>query len=393
MGKDWKYIIYLTLIVGVFVAIKLLSPKQYNWSITFSHEDKNPFGTYALNRLLPELTQNGLNNSYRTLYELKDSIKNQEIIFIVASRFNAQKPDVDVLLEKVTNGATAFISSNYFSGALADTLGLTTYDDLFDNDTFIKEDTSALHLTYINSDTVTRFQYRRENIHNYFGRLDSVSSTVLARNDWNKPIAVKLNYGKGNLILNCTPLVFTNIHLLSKNNNEFASALLSYLPLEKVWRTEFYHLGRMEAGSPLRFILNNEPLSWAYYIAIISLLVFMVVEAKRKQRIIPILPPLANSTLEFVGTIGNLYYQKRDHKNIAEKKITFFLEQVRNHYFINTFHRDENFVTTLAKKSGHSLTAVNGLVKLINEISTRQQITAEELKNLNQQLEKFWSKK
>jgi hypothetical protein len=30
--------------------------------------------------------------------------------------------------------------------------------------------------------------------------------------------------------------------------------------------TEYYHLGRMESTTPLRFILTNEPLRWGYYI-------------------------------------------------------------------------------------------------------------------------------
>ena len=71
MRKDWKYILYLALIIGIFVIAQMSRAKQYDWTITFSHEDKNPFGTKALNDLL-ETKGINLKNSYKTLYELKD---------------------------------------------------------------------------------------------------------------------------------------------------------------------------------------------------------------------------------------------------------------------------------------------------------------------------------
>jgi hypothetical protein len=293
MSKDWKYILYLSLIIGVFVAIRLLSPKQYDWSITLSHEDKNPFGTFAFNSLLPDLVSSPVKNSYKTIYELKDSLTDQQTILIIATSFNPQKEDTEVLLEKVNSGATAFISANYFNGALADSLGIDNYDNLFKNkELFVNEDTATLHLTNARFDSTEMFSFRRDNIHNYFGRLDSVKSTVVARNEIGQPVSVVIHHGKGKLLLNCTPMVFTNIHFLSKENHKFAEGLLSYLPEKEILRTEFYHVGRMEAGSPLRFILTNEPLSWAYYLALVSLLIFMFFEAKRKQRIIPIIRPL-----------------------------------------------------------------------------------------------------
>ena len=371
-----------------------MSPKQYDWSVTLAHEDKNPFGTYALNELLPAFSNDTVSISYQTLYELRDSIKPGESIVIWASTFNAQKEDVNVLMGKVYNGCNAFISANYFAGTLADSLGIATYDNLFkDKDLFIRDDTASLYFTNPQLDTSRRFPYRRDNIHNYFGRLDSVKSTVIARNEIGQPVSVRVSHGKGNLFLNCTPLIFTNIHLLSQQNHTFASGLLSYLPSAKIWRTEFYQLGRMEAATPLRFILSNESLRWGYYIAVGSLLLFMIVEIKRKQRIIPIIKPLANTTLEFIATIANLYYQRNDHKNIAEKKIVFFLEQIRSHYYLNTYNRNNQFVEILARKSGNLQEDVAALIHVIQSTQGKEHITLEELKDLNERIEKFWSKK
>jgi hypothetical protein len=145
----------------------------------------------------------------------------------------------------------------------------------------------------------------------------------------------------------------------------------------------------MEVETPLRFILTNESLRWAYYITAISLLLFMIFEMKRKQRIIPIIKPLTNTTLEFVGTIGNLYFQGNDHKNIAEKKINFFMDQLRTKYWLNTSHLDETFVKIAAKKMGQPEEDVRRLVNTIVAIRVRDRISSQELIDLNRQIEKL----
>jgi hypothetical protein len=152
-------------------------------------------------------------------------------------------------------------------------------------------------------------------------------------------------------------------------------------------------LGRMEAATPLRFILTTEPLRWAYYLTLISILFFIVFEAKRKQRIIPVIKPLTNTTLEFVGTIGNLYYQRGDHKNIAEKKIQFFLDQIHSSYFINTANKDEAYLSLLTKKSGVPEETIQELFKTINQISEQEKISVTQLTLLNKLIEKFHQKK
>lgn len=394
MTKDWKYILYISLLALLLAFVLLSKNKDHDWSINFSHISKAPYGTYALTTLLPDHFKNQkITNSYKTIYELKDSMQSNENILIISSRFAPDQEDAKVLLTMIENGATAFISSTEFSGTFADTLGLSTGDSFFQGEnSFEQSDSASLHFVIPTADSTQSFSYKRANIHNYFRKIDSVSASVIAKNDFNQPVTVRIKKGKGTLILNCTPIIFTNIYLLANQNHEFAATSLSYLPKKDTYRTEFYHLGRMEAATPLRFILTNEPLSWAYYITIITLLLFMIFEAKRKQRIIPVIKPLANTTLEFVSTIGNLYYQRGDHKNIADKKIQFFFDYIHTHYFISTTQRGEGFVSTLSRKSGARDQTVRSLIEIINTIHSHEKIRKEELTMLNALLEKFYKK-
>src|SRR4029078_3492578 len=100
MRKDWKYILYIGAAVGIFVVLKLLSPKKYDWSITYSHIDKNPYGAFAFSELLPSIFQGKkIHHSYLTLYEIKDSLESEDNILIVSSGFSADKEDSNVMLK------------------------------------------------------------------------------------------------------------------------------------------------------------------------------------------------------------------------------------------------------------------------------------------------------
>jgi len=395
MTKDWKYIAYVS-ILGILLAFVFLSKsKEHDWSVSFSHQSKEPYGTFALNELLPaHLKSTSIVKSYKTIYELKDSIKPGENMLVISAQFRPDAEDTKALLRLIDQGATAFISSNHFYGTFADTLGLETGDSFFQGDqSFNNTDSASLHMVSPVIDSLNKFNYRRANIYNYFKRIDSANAVVVTRNDFNQPVTVRIKKGKGELILNCTPMIFTNIYLLSNQHHDFVAASLSYLPINKTFWTEYYHAGRMEAATPLRFILTNEPLRWSYYICIVSLLLFMIFEAKRKQRIIPVIKPLTNTTLEFVSTIGNLYYQQSDHKNISDKKIQFFFDYVHTHYNLATVHRDELFISSLTRKSGVEIKTVSSLTHVINTIISRNEIEKDQLILLNQLLEQFYRKK
>ena len=148
MRKDWKYILYISLAFGLFVIVKLLSPSNYDWTITFAHDDKNTYGAYAFSKLLPDLFPNRtISHSYKTLYEIKDSLDGVENIVIISSSFSADKEDSRTLLQHVEKGGSVFISAEYFWGNFSDTLSLKTYDYFFKSgNIFTKRDTSFFEI-------------------------------------------------------------------------------------------------------------------------------------------------------------------------------------------------------------------------------------------------------
>jgi hypothetical protein len=190
--------------------------------------------------------------------------------------------------------------------------------------------------------------------------------------------------------LHTQPVAFTNFHLLKGNHHEYAEKVLSYIPEGKV----FWHIkdqtGEVISDSPMRYVLSQPALKWAWYIFLIGMLIFMLFNAKRKQRIVPIIKPLANTTVDFTKTIGNLYYQEGDHNNIIDKKIIYFLEKVRNEYLIETHRLDDDFIKKLHLKSGKDLDDIKNIVSLINAYRKNNYLSIEDdLLQINNAIEKI----
>jgi hypothetical protein len=161
--------------------------------------------------------------------------------------------------------------------------------------------------------------------------------------------------------------------------------------VQPVYWDEFYKGNTRDLQTPLRFLIVTPPLRWAMYVALAALLLFMAFEAKRRQRVIPVIRPLANTTLEFTQTIGRLYYQHRDHKNIAEKQITYFLDHLRSHYYVQTQEFNDELFDRLRAKTGQPLAEITALFNLIAYVRQQPVVSEDQLLQLHRSIQKFAS--
>ena len=171
----------------------------------------------------------------------------------------------------------------------------------------------------------TDYIYKKGFENSYFISFDTSKTTILGKTYSDKINFIQMRFGKGTIFISTVPEVFSNYHFVHEKNYEYVYKALSYLPNQQVIWDEYYKAGNLKQDSPLRVIFNNSALLTAYYLLMLSLILFMIVGIKRKQRIIPVIESMRNTTLDFVDTVGALYFQTGNHKNIADKKITFFL--------------------------------------------------------------------
>ena len=158
--------------------------------------------------------------------------------------------------------------------------------------------------------------------------------------------------------------------------------------------TKYYdtYYGDVEEKSDLSWFMQQVSFKWAWYLALILTLLFIIFNAKRKQRIIEIIKPLENTTVAFVKTISNLYFETQDHRNLIEKKITYFLEKIRRDYNIDTSVLNDEFIDRLSSKSGKKKETIKKLINYINWLRTKNEFFEDNLLKLNKHIEEFYSK-
>jgi hypothetical protein len=218
---------------------------------------------------------------------------------------------------------------------------------------------------------------------NSFYNYDSIYTKPLGVNETGKPNYLVFFLGSGRLYLHAAPRSFSNYFLLTQNNHQYLKNVFSYLRPEpkNIYWDEF---------SSLNVIKKYPSLLWAFWLSVVTLILYVLFNIKRRQRIINEIKPNVNTTMAFTETVGRLYFQKKDNKNIAEKTITYLYEHIRNKYFMNTSTVNQEFIETLSRKSGTDIAVTQKLFDTISQVQSQEQLTDVELLLLNEQVENFY---
>jgi hypothetical protein len=174
-----------------------------------------------------------------------------------------------------------------------------------------------------------------------------------------------------------------------KGNKDYVANALSYLKDLDVYWDNYKKSGRIVIDSPMRFILNQASLKWAYYLGMVGLLIFIVFKTKREQRIIPVIKPLENSSIEFAKTVGGLYYEHRDFTDLISKKINFFLEYIRSNYHLNTDSINAETAAVLAVRAGKPLSEAKDILDTILHLKNKKHHVEQDVIQLNEKINQF----
>lgn len=452
--KDKKLIILIGVIILLLVGLSYLktqAPKPVDWSHNFYNTKTSPYGTYITYQLLEDIfdkknirsTRRPIYNNlkkgledyfyyedesfgttesdYYDDYDYSDELEIAELdnleeeitipilpdtvssdpsawyhdvemipdttsYIFINSTFQLDKTDLEYLLDFVGLGNNVFISAEDYPKVFMDTLGLKVKKEYGFNHTD--------SLYYLVDSPDKKYAYR-----SIYGQTRIYSNNSkytirpLAMNAKNDTVFLKLNYGRGHFYLHTVPSAFANVNVLQTGKYDFPFKCLSYLPANsKVIWDEYQKQGPVGEDSMFRVMFTSEPLTIAFYIIIFGLLLFMIFRAKRTQRIIPIIQPPVNSSVEFLNTISNLYYRKKDFKTIAEKRHAYLLDFIRKNYYMSTENIDNDFISILSGKSGVDKGKLNELFILYKDIVILPYISNEMFLKYNSLLEEFYKK-
>lgn len=383
---------FLAILLTVIDAMK---PKPVDWTPTFSARDKIPLGLYVLDAEAPELFKgDSIAKFWKTPYEYFDPQYNYNTkdyntkgTFIEISGVNMlDQESVKELMYFAGHGNTVMLSMSSFPDKLLDTLAI---EEKFQN---LLVDSVQVAMA---GNLRDRYWFGNGGSAGYFTGLpenDSIKVLgyqVTGLNDL--PNFIEAKFGNGRFLLHTQPAAFANYYLLKDDYYNYAQQVLSFVPRGTVyWRNEYANSQYFkDPGSRLRYILSQPGLKWAWRLGLWSLFIFILFNGRRRQRVVPPIAPVKNTTVDFAKTIGNLYYHEGDHHTIIDKKIIYFLEHIRTEYLIDTAQLDEAFIQKLQIKTGKPEEDIRQAVSLIKMHRSTLGRTEKDVVAINNAIEKL----
>lgn len=375
---------------------------------SYRRTDKLPFGSFiAYKGFKSEFPDYWINIAEKPFTETWNGLKNEStntysLYFLVTKNLILSVDEVNAMVEYVKAGNDLFISADYVDEKLLDAI----YCTINRKGEIISEVNGKMQDTYVSmfygkDFNTSKYSYYYFPFLNYFNSYDPSITRVLGVNELNLPNYIVIFSGRGRLYLHVAPRIFSNYFLLTKDNYRYFENVTAYLRFDPqyIYWDEYYkefsstrnkdNLNNKDQFSSLQVIKQNPPLLWAFYLGLAALLLFVLFNIKRKQRVIEAIKPNKNTTVAFTETVGRLYLQHKNNRNISEKIITYFYEYLRKKYFINTSVITPEFINSLSGKSGVSKKETEELFDLIGNIQKQEEVTDEELLDLNLKIENF----
>ncbi|WP_144283445.1 hypothetical protein [Chryseobacterium echinoideorum] len=363
MNRTFKIYAVIFIIIMVILALFELNKKEVvDWRKNFDVNKKSPFGLFVFNQESKDLFKNKLTkvdlspyNYYSQNNPAKDKKHN---ILIIESEIDAES--WYKILEQAEKGSNVMVIAGRIPKKISDSIGFYMSQISF-------EEKNVLKLTdrkYID-DSIKLDKFPSGKGFSYIKpKVQVLGKTVEDEND-DQANFIKAPFGKGHIFVHSEPLFITNYYLLKPQNLKYAENIFSYLDEnETLWFTE---ANTKESTWSLRFILSNPSLKYAWWVFLGGMVLFIFFNAKRKQRIVPVIEPLKNTSADFVKSIGNLYLQEGDFHDMMAKKVQYFLNKVRIDLLIDTQNLDADFAKKLQLKTGKPVEMIEEAVALMKK--------------------------
>jgi hypothetical protein len=401
--------------------------KENDWdSKNYQYNSKEPYGVSIFYDFLKnskkdeqlELIEKSISKVFDNK---KDTLSNYIYIHSYA---NFTKKELNDLLEYVNRGNTALLVINELDVDLAKTLTGEKHiikiidpkvdeedesdEDEYDEETYDEYSTDSSGLVIETTEATiseeikytkakfgvikfSEIEFLKDNPHVFFDKLkfDTVDTywdflneeepaifdyKVLATINDDHVGMIEVTSGKGKFLIHFNPIAFGNYHVLRKDGKTHLAKVLSHLNPGKVYwdnfsqnfRYDFSDMG-YSSDTPLSYILSKPSLAWAFYILLASALLFVIFNAKRIQQSIPLIAPKVNSSLEYIRSVGRLYYQHRKNQDLIERMMQQFYSDVYMRYKIQERNKD-NFIKKLSIRSGVAPELIEGILNYYDSI-------------------------
>lgn len=442
MNKDRNtYLIIGLVFIALMVLYFSIEASLSHWVYNLDLKKKNPYGLYMTYQLVKEKYspigfEVNKDKNARDFMARKEPGQKFTYVYIGALPF-FDSASVDTLLDLVYHGSTVFLACDELNERFDQdvlkscfrwqvesnfSFGIDIMDDLFKTSSQPASYFNFRHAHLKSENNYTFYQkYKSDTIHRYFLNFEAISDTEPAyRYDPLNTVTFAgyqtnpkgretgnnfgvFQYGKGRFVILLSALPFTNYYIRDARGLEYLEKVFSYLPADQpmIWDeysreyhpdTEVQDQGNSEfKNSPLYFILQNKSLRMAWYLLLTLLLIFAVFSAKRRQKIIPVMEPKTNTSLQYVETIGQLYYEETEHQIIANEMKNQFFNYIRKKYFLPVQQLDADMIRILSVKTGVATGILEKLSGYFEDLRLIKSFNQSKLTHFNELLEEFYT--
>ncbi len=420
--RIWIIAAILVIITGLSILF-WNSGRRVSWLETYRIESRDPYGTFVIGELLKDYFPG------QPFQVLSDSLPKQfpagsgtpaNYLFI-GEGLLIDSTGIETLTDFVAAGNTAFIASRTLPNELVyGYLSSISCEEYFywDDYSSVVDTVADLRLIHPGLSPEASFRiwhhYKRRHTRYRWQYLEPwlfcESDTGLVALGYFRdslPNLARLPYGDGYFYLHSMPIAFTNVQLLEENALRYAERIFSHLTPGPIYWDEASKVAedlarrrnrsdysppdrRLNPSSPLQYVLSQPALTWAWYLLLALSLLYLFFRAKRRQRIIPVIEQPANTSLEFVTTIGRLFFLQNDHKQLALQQMKLFRAFVHDHYALSTHDLDKAFIEKLAAKSEIPAAELAAILQLHQQITDSAHVTEQEMVRFHQKLEYFY---
>lgn len=389
--------------------------KPVDWNKDYQKLNSDPYSLQltfsSLSMFYPKAEITQMNPSERLVNIGHKTRKDKQhaLVVIICREFHFNEGEIDSLISLMQEGNQILMVANSFDENLLNRLQI--------EQTPFKDNTDSVQQILLpdfnEQPAVFRFkspdrkkaplsrELSSEDLLQQFNNLDTTGFyySAIGYTENAEPDFIMFRSGKGRLLLHTSPMAFSNYFLVQGNNRDYLKYVFSYIddPVSNIYfiavNTREAQDSENSSGLNLNVLWNNPTTKAALLLSLLLLVIYIIFETKRKQRIIPVLKPNENSSVAFTETIGRLYYNNKNHGNLAEKMIQHFLEFVRSNYHLNTNMLDAEFVRLLSAKSGIDIAKTDSLIYNIKMVHNNQPVDEAFLFALYTQIQEFYNGK
>jgi len=366
--------------IAVIVFIQLTAPKPVSWEYTYENSDKNPYGGWIAAEYLKRTFAGDMKivkSSLWTITYRQDKPTSTESHVIVTNVFRPDTLAQRMILNNVYHGGTLFVAAYSIDDALASAIGVQEENPgTIDTITF-KTLNGRMSHGVASATFGTAFKSK-----------DSTAWQALAYSD-TSAVLTSRSWGKGTIILCGIPSVLTNSVFLDTAKHDLPVAMFSSLPDKPIAWDEYYKPKRVTDMTVNKAIGSIPGLSLAYWILIVTGVVYLVMAGRRRQRAIPVVREVRNTSLDFVTTVGRLYFGRHDNQNLAAKLTRLFRDYVVHRLRLRIDVDDKTLAQSISSASGADINLIVDILRRVSHADSGLHFTDEETVAFHNDLQLF----